>query len=91
MDGRSSPTSSASSGPEHRLLDADSDEARALLVEGLSLECRDGAVCILHHEEQVEHPDRAVLYELHDRGGDTPGELVAWKANDVYVDGADSS
>ena len=70
-----------------RLGYVDGEERRALLADVLCIDCRDDAICILHHEEQIEHSNRAALRELHDRRGDTPGELVARKANDVYVDG----
>ena len=90
MDGRSSLTSSASSGPNAPGC-ATSMERKAAPSSSMSAACerRHDAVCILHHEEQIEHSDRAVLHELQDRRGDTPGELVARKTNDVDVDGAD--
>src|SRR5687768_17437899 len=72
-----------------RLRDVDSEEGRAFLVDVRSLERRHGAVCILHHEEEIKHSNRAVLHELQDRRGYPPGELVARKTDDVHVYGAD--
>ena len=66
-------------------------ERKAAPSSSMSAACerRHDAVRILHHEEQIEHSDRAVLHEIQDRRRDTPGELVAGKTNDVDVDGAD--
>ena len=71
-----------------RLGGVDREEGRALLVDVRGLQCRHGAVCILHHEEEIEHSNRSVLHELQDRRRDPSGELVARKTDDVYVDGA---
>src|SRR5829696_7901142 len=72
-----------------RLRDVDGEELRTLIVEVRSLERRHDALRILHDEEQIEHSDRAVLHEVQNRRGDPPGELVARKANDVDINGAD--
>ena len=90
MAGRSSLTSSASSGPNAPGC-VTSIERKAAPSSSMSAASsgRHDAVCVLHHEEQIEYSDRAVLHELHDRRGDAPAELVARKADDVYVDGAD--
>ena len=72
----------------HPAADID-EEGAGFLIDVRSLKSRHGAVCILHHEEQIEDSNGAVIYELQDRWGDSPGELVARKANDVDVDGTD--
>src|SRR5262249_41984522 len=69
--------------------DVDLEESGTLLVEIFGLDDRDDTLGVLAHEQKVDDADRAVLNELQDRRGDTPGELVARKANDVDVDGTD--